>query len=645
MNINRHTIIAGSLAFILLAGLSSILYDDSSNLSLLLKERLMEKEKLFDELRKMQNGPVEKLVMDYSYWQDMVNYVKAPTDGWASENIDTSFSTYNYQYLWIYRQDGVLIRSVRKDGVGVKQGIPFPLPLKRVESLIAAGNKLTQFCIMTPRGVMEVYAAPIRAPKDKREENSHGLLLAGVLLDEKYLLELSRLSRSSISLQELDASSREAVTAPREGAIFFSRSLTGIDGRPLKTIAVRMVAPDIQQLVRQKDKNAFIGTALIAVLYLLAGFILMSRQRLKIANLNLDAAQQAARMGSWQRNIENGTSSWSDNLYTIFGLQKSGTKPCLETFYNLVHPEDISRVRSTFEQAIAAKEGHELEFRLIRPDGEVRNMRSKGSVLVVEGLRASVVGYTQDITELARITNELVALNSQKDGFITMLSHDLRTPLTPLTILLPMIRKRVEDHELIKLVDICCKSSASIRKLTDKARMLVTLFDKINRGALENVALVSVVEQSLVENAEILTHKKIIFRNDINTAVAVQAIPVQLKELFANLLSNAVRFSSEGGIIRISAEQKNGTVTVAVHDDGIGLEHDHLERIFDEFFKADESRHELDAPGLGLAICRRIVRNHHGRIWAESPGLGKGTTIKFSINEQGFDNRYNVKES
>ena len=73
VNINRHTIIGGSLAFILLAGLSSILYDDSSNLSLLLKERLIEKETLFDELRKMQNGPVEKLVMDYSYWQDMVN--------------------------------------------------------------------------------------------------------------------------------------------------------------------------------------------------------------------------------------------------------------------------------------------------------------------------------------------------------------------------------------------------------------------------------------------------------------------------------------------------------------------------------------------------------------------------------------------
>jgi signal transduction histidine kinase len=114
----------------------------------------------------------------------------------------------------------------------------------------------------------------------------------------------------------------------------------------------------------------------------------------------------------------------------------------------------------------------------------------------------------------------------------------------------------------------------------------------------------------------------------------VQAVPDQLRELFANLIANTVRFSPEKGVIRITAEQQAATVTVAIHDDGIGIEAAHLERIFDEFFKADESRHDLDAAGLGLSICKRIVFNHHGRIWAESPGLGKGTTIRFTLNEQ-----------
>ncbi|OGU07525.1 MAG: hypothetical protein A2X82_00105 [Geobacteraceae bacterium GWC2_55_20] len=630
---SRHTVIAGSLAFILLAGLSTILYDDSSHLNLLLKQRLVEKETLFDELRKMKNSPVEKMVKDYSYWDELVKYVGAPTDKWALDNLDSSFATYNYQSLWVYRMDGILIRSVRKDGSGGRPGAPFPLPVSRVKSLVDRGNNFAQFYIATPQGVMEVCAAPIRSSKNSAEGGASGLLLAGVLLDEKYLGELSYSAHSTVYLREHAAATAEAVTDPSQGIIVFSRDLPGLDGRPLKMLSVRMDAPDIRHIARQKKKNALIGTGLIAALYILAGFLLLSRQRLKIANLNLDVAQVAARMGSWQRHIESGACCWSDNLYILFGLSRSSAKPSLETFYTLVHPKDLPRVRSVIEQAVKAKDGYDVEFLLIRPDGEIRTMRSKGSVMLVDGMRGRIAGYTQDVTELARMTNELVALNAWKDGLITMLSHDLRTPLTPLTILLPMIGKRVENHELRKMVELCCACTDNIKKLSDNANLLVTLFATIEKGELENIALASVVELSIAESAGILAQKHLTCQNDLDPTLVVRGIPGQLKELFSKLISNAIRFSKENGSIRVSAEQHYGMVTIAVHDNGIGLEHDHLERIFDEFFKVDESRHDLDAPGLGLAICKRIVRNHDGRIWAESPGPGMGTTIGFTINE------------
>ncbi|MFH1029232.1 MAG: ATP-binding protein [Pseudomonadota bacterium] len=635
MNINRNTAIAAILAFTLLAGLSTILYDDSSHLNLLLKERLVEKETLFDELRKMKNSPVEKMVKDYSYWDELVKYVGSPTDKWALDNLDSSFATYNFHSLWVYRKDGILIRSVQKAGSGGQPGAPFPLAVSRVESLISRGNNYAQFYIATPQGVMEIYASPIRSSKNSGEGGASGFLLAGVLLDEKYLGELSYSAHSTVYLKEHAATTAEAVTDPRQGIIVFSRDLQGLDGRPLKMLSVRMDAPDIRHIARQKEKNALIGTGLIAVLYILAGFLLLSRQRLKMANLNLDVAQVAARMGSWQRHLESGVCCWSDNLYILFGLPKSGAKPSLETFYTLVHPKDLPRVRSVIEQAVEAKEGYDVEFLLIRPDGEIRTMRSKGSVMLVDGMRGRIVGYTQDITELARMTNELVALNARKDGLITMLSHDLRTPLTPLTILLPVISKRVENHELRKMVDLCCECTANIKKLADNASLLVTLFAAIETGELESITLASVVEQSIAESAGILAQKHLTCQNELDPTLVVRGIPGQLKVLFGNLISNAVRFSTENGNIRISAEQYNGMVTIEVHDDGIGLDHDHLERIFDEFFKVDESRHDLDTPGLGLAICKRIVRNHHGRIWAESPGLGRGTTIGFTINENG----------
>lgn len=300
------------------------------------------------------------------------------------------------------------------------------------------------------------------------------------------------------------------------------------------------------------------------------------------------------------------------------------------------------------------KEGRTLFAEVFVPsfrNGDSRYFWGTASPLLDKhGKMVGAIESIRDITEYKRSEEERSRMESQlhharmMENFMIRLGHDLRTPLTPLTILLPLIRKLAADPELRKLVDICCKSTTSMKKLADKAQLLGSLSATIKTDDLERITLVSVVELSLADCGDILAQKNVTCQNDVDPSVVVQVMPGQLKELFANLISNAARFLPENGSIRIAAEQQGGTVTVAVHDDGIGLAHDHLERIFDEFFKADESRHDLDAPGLGLTICKRIVLNHHGRIWAESPGIGKGTTIKFTINEQSADSRHNVKE-
>jgi signal transduction histidine kinase len=113
----------------------------------------------------------------------------------------------------------------------------------------------------------------------------------------------------------------------------------------------------------------------------------------------------------------------------------------------------------------------------------------------------------------------------------------------------------------------------------------------------------------------------------------VAAAADQLGTLIDNLLSNAARYARENGTVRIAAASRGGVVVVSVEDDGVGLKPEQCDRIFDEFFKADTARHDLNTQGLGLAICRRIVQNHQGRIWAKSPGIGRGTTVYFSLNE------------
>ncbi|MFA7059540.1 MAG: PAS domain-containing protein [Pedobacter sp.] len=314
--------------------------------------------------------------------------------------------------------------------------------------------------------------------------------------------------------------------------------------------------------------------------------------------------------------------------------------------------QEQERIRRNYKDI--KQEGHTLFTEIFVPsfrNGNCRYFWARATPLFdKDGNRDGGIESICDITEYKKTEEERLRVESQLhharmiETFMVRLSHDLRTPLTPLTILLPLIRKRVADQKLINLVDICFKSTTSMKKLADKAQLLSSLSATIKTDELEPINLISLTEQCIGDCADILAPKNVVCQTDIAPSIIVQAVPDQLKELFANLISNAVRFSPENGVIRITAEQRNATVTVAVHDDGIGLATDHLERIFDEFFKADESRHDLSASGLGLNICKRICCNHHGRIWAESPGIGKGTTLKFTINEQGVDRQHIVTE-
>jgi len=105
-----------------------------------------------------------------------------------------------------------------------------------------------------------------------------------------------------------------------------------------------------------------------------------------------------------------------------------------------------------------------------------------------------------------------------------------------------------------------------------------------------------------------------------------------LGELLNNLITNSIKYTPDiGGKITIDAKVERDMVTVSVKDMGIGINKAELDQIFDEFFKVDVSRHDLDSSGLGLSICKRIVEIHGGKIWVESPGEGKGATFYFTL--------------
>jgi signal transduction histidine kinase len=152
-----------------------------------------------------------------------------------------------------------------------------------------------------------------------------------------------------------------------------------------------------------------------------------------------------------------------------------------------------------------------------------------------------------------------------------------------------------------------------------------TVFDISDINLLETV-------NSVIENKQLIfKEKKINIENNINKKIMARADNLQLGELFDNLITNAVKFTPQDGTITIDAKRVRDFVTVSIKDTGIGMTKEQINSIFAEFYKVGPAQHDLDSSGLGLSICKRIVEKHGGQIWAESPGLGKGTTFYFTI--------------
>lgn len=255
-------------------------------------------------------------------------------------------------------------------------------------------------------------------------------------------------------------------------------------------------------------------------------------------------------------------------------------------------------------------------------------------------LQGNLVGGIQtvrDVTEVRLAEQERHRLEMQLkhsnmiESLLTQLSHDLRTPLTPLFALLPMVHRHVEDPKLKRMVAMCEDSVQQIQGLTIKALDLVRLSGGQAAPQLNPVPLAGIARVSLHGCAAHFEQRGVTCLNEIDPQLTVFGQPEQLALLFDNLLSNAARYAAEHGYVRIRASISEETVTVAVHDDGLGLEPGYCELIFREFFKVDAARHDTKTQGLGLPICKTIVMNHQGRIWAESPGLNQGTTIFFTL--------------
>jgi len=223
-------------------------------------------------------------------------------------------------------------------------------------------------------------------------------------------------------------------------------------------------------------------------------------------------------------------------------------------------------------------------------------------------------------------TMEVEKLLKQKDEFINQLGHDLKNPLGPLINLIPLLEEKETDTAKKEMLTVLHRNADYMKNLVVKTLELAVLNSPNTRFSIDVLHLSKEVDQ-------IISNKKILFDdnnvkivNNIDTSLSIKADRLRLEELLTNIFENSVKYCQEDCKIIIDAKRTNDFVTISIVDNGIGMTQDEIDRIFDEFYKADSARHDIQNTGLGMSICKRIVEAHGGTITVQTK-KGKGTTF------------------
>jgi len=407
----------------------------------------------------------------------------------------------------------------------------------------------------------------------------------------------------------------------------------------------RIVRPDGQlryvravavPVVEQRVFKGFVGTTMdVTDQELLT-------QELRREQAYLAEAQSLTHAGSFACNFVTGKIfHLSDEAFRIYGLDPSSRDIPFERFYKATHPEDEPALREKFYGAIQARMDYDLEYRIYRPDGTIRFLRSVGHHHPA-GEIGEYFGITMDITERKRAEQEreklrqleadLAHINrvNMMGELAAALAHEIKQPIAA----------------SITSANACLRWLAHDPPDLERARAAATRIERDGNRAADVINRLrsfykkdTPPEREMVDVNDIVQEMTVLLRNEairysVTIDVELEAdVPniladrVQLQQVFMNLMLNAIEAMKDiGGELRMRSRlNPEGQLVISISDTGVGLPADNTERIFEAFHTT-----KPQGTGMGLAITRSIVESHGGRIWATA-NQGVGATFHFTL--------------
>ncbi|GAA4343766.1 sensor histidine kinase [Flaviaesturariibacter amylovorans] len=312
-----------------------------------------------------------------------------------------------------------------------------------------------------------------------------------------------------------------------------------------------------------------------------------------------------------------------------------------------IHPDDAAANRHVWQKAIDEGTDFEFEQRIRRHDGQYRwhlargvpRKDAGGQVLMWVGTNTDIHEHKAFAEELERLANErtfeLQKSNSELEQFVYITSHDLQEPLRKIRLFSELLLQEKEQLTPVARRHAEKVSNTALRMTTLLKELLH--FTQLNRqDHFEPTDLDTIVRHALVD-LEVLVQEKGA-RITVDHLPTIPAVPVQMHQLFFNLLTNALKFTHPGRVPEVHVSARDATddelaghayvdpgrsyCVLTVRDNGIGFEPQYAAQIF-HIFQRLHARNEYSGTGIGLALCKKVVTNHQGAIWAQSePGAG-----------------------
>ena len=349
-------------------------------------------------------------------------------------------------------------------------------------------------------------------------------------------------------------------------------------------------------------------------------------------------ALESALMGTWEWDMASQTVQWSDNLAAIHGLPPDTFDGTFESYQREIHPDDRDRVLASLHRAIAEGVPHDVEYRIVAPDGTVRWVEGKGRVEYEDGRPVRMAGVCMMVTrrkeaELARLSTA-EETSRLKDEFLATLSHELRTPLNAILGWVQMLQDgRLPPEKVRHAIDVIGRNARLqaqlIEDMLDMSRIITGKLD-VERVP---VSMMQLLEASLTAIGPAADAAGIDVRQEIARDLPpIEADPKRLHQVLNNVLSNAIKFTPRGGTVVLRCDADDSALDIEIEDSGIGIDAAFMPFVFDRFRQADSrSTRAHNGLGLGLAIARHLVEQHGGTIRAQSEGQGRGTTVSIRL--------------